>query len=41
MLDQELKEERSRETRVDDAPTTKAEVEEMMDTIRRDGMAHI
>ncbi|MDA9510764.1 transcriptional regulator [Bradyrhizobium sp. CCBAU 11386] len=39
MLDQELKEERSRETRVDDAPTTKAEVEEMMDTIRRDGIS--
>ncbi|MBR0842162.1 IclR family transcriptional regulator [Bradyrhizobium liaoningense] len=39
MLDQELKEELARETRVDDAPTTKAEVEEMMDTIRRDGIS--
>nr|WP_256469767.1 MULTISPECIES: IclR family transcriptional regulator C-terminal domain-containing protein [unclassified Bradyrhizobium] len=39
MLDQELKEELSRETRVDDAPTTKTEVEEMMDKIRRDGIS--
>nr|WP_256557402.1 IclR family transcriptional regulator C-terminal domain-containing protein [Bradyrhizobium cajani] len=39
MLDRELKEELARETRVDDAPTTKAEVEEMMDTIRRDGIS--
>lgn len=39
MLDQELREELSRETRVDDAPTTKAEVEEMMNTIRRDGIS--
>lgn len=39
MLDQELKEELTREKRLDDAPTTKAEVEEMMDTIRRDGIS--
>jgi DNA-binding IclR family transcriptional regulator len=39
MLERELKEELSRETRVDDAPTTKAEVEDMVDAIRRDGIS--
>ncbi|OKO78016.1 IclR family transcriptional regulator [Bradyrhizobium sp. AS23.2] len=39
MLDQELKEELSRHVRVDDAPTTKSEVEEMVETIRRDGIS--
>ncbi|WP_439401188.1 IclR family transcriptional regulator [Bradyrhizobium sp. DASA03068] len=39
MLDQELKEERSRKPRMDDAPTTKIEVEEMMAAIRRDGIS--
>lgn len=39
MLDQELKEELSRQPRPDDAPTTTAEVEIMMDTIRRDGIS--
>ncbi|OKO89428.1 transcriptional regulator [Bradyrhizobium sp. NAS80.1] len=39
MLDQELKEELSRHARVDDAPTTKSEVEEMVETIRRDGIS--
>ncbi|MEW6644962.1 MAG: IclR family transcriptional regulator [Pseudomonadota bacterium] len=39
MLDQELKEERSRHARIDDAPATKTEVEEMVATIRRDGIS--
>lgn len=39
MLDQELKEERSRHTRIDDAPATKAEVEEMVAAIQRDGIS--
>lgn len=39
MLDQELKEERSRHARIDDAPATKAEVEEMVAAIRRDGIS--
>jgi DNA-binding IclR family transcriptional regulator len=39
MLDQELKEERSRHARIDDAPATKAEVEDMVATIRHDGIS--
>lgn len=39
MLDQELKEERSRHARIDDAPATKIEVEEMVAAIQRDGIS--
>jgi len=39
MLDQELKEEGSRHARIDDAPATKAEVEEMVAAIQRDGIS--
>ncbi|MDB5554329.1 MAG: transcriptional regulator [Rhizobium sp.] len=39
MLDQELKEERSRHAKIDDAPATKAEVEDMVTAIRRDGIS--
>lgn len=39
MLDQELKEEHSRHAKIDDVPATKAEVEHMVETIRRDGIS--
>jgi DNA-binding IclR family transcriptional regulator len=39
LLDQELKEERSRHARIDDAPATKAAVEDMVTAIRRDGIS--
>jgi DNA-binding IclR family transcriptional regulator len=39
LLDQELKEERSRHARIDDAPATKAAVEDMVTAIRRNGIS--